>query len=138
MDINVINWVHANLHGSDVINQIVKWITFLGDYAVVWLTLAFILVLFKKTRKAGVMVLIATGATVVINSAILKHIFNRPRPFIGNEELIGFIKSLGMELPDGSSFPSGHSFVSFCCAMVLTLQLRKNGLLFIYYRVQLR
>lgn len=126
MDINIINWIHSNLHGSDIINQIVKCITFLGDYGIVWLTLAFILILFKKTRKAGILVLISTGATVVINSAVLKFIFNRQRPFIGNEELVTFIKGIGMELPDGSSFPSGHAFVSFCCAMVLTLQLRKK------------
>ncbi len=126
MDINIINWIHSNLHGSDFINQLVKWITFLGDYGIVWITLAFILILFKKTRKAGIMVLISAGATVVVNSAILKMIFNRPRPFVGNEELVSFINSIGMELPDGASFPSGHAFVSFCCAMVLTLQLRKK------------
>ena len=126
MDTNIINWIHANLHGSNIINQIVKWITYLGDMGIIWLTLAFILILFKKTRRAGVMLVIGVGATLIFNSLIFKNIFNRPRPFVDNEGLVSFIKSLGMELPDDSSFPSGHSFVSFCSAIILTLQLRKK------------
>ena len=70
MDTNIINWIHANLHGANFVNQLVKWITYLGDKGIIWLTLAFILLLFKKTRRAGVMLVIGVGATLIFNSLI--------------------------------------------------------------------
>ena len=43
-----------------------------------------------------------------------------------NPNLIPFIESIGLQLPTDSSFPSGHTFVSFCCSIILCLQLKKK------------
>jgi len=44
-----------------------------------------------------------------------------------NENFKNFILSLKMELPVGTSFPSGHAFSSFLCATILTIFYKKFG-----------
>ena len=36
-------WMHTNLHSSDVITQIVKYITMLGDSGLVWIILGLVM-----------------------------------------------------------------------------------------------
>lgn len=126
MEINILKWIHTNLHGSAIINQIVKYITYLGDFGAVWLVIGFVLFLIKKTRKAGFIVMASVGIGAFINSVVLKGIFNRPRPFVVEESFEGFINSIGMFIPWSTSFPSGHAFVSFCAATILVMQLNKK------------
>jgi len=127
MEINILKWINANLHGSNIINQIVKYITYLGDAGICWIALGILLLCFPKTRKGGFIVVVGYCSVVAGNHFILKNIFNRPRPFTVAEELVTFIESIGMELPDSSSFPSGHTFTSFCSAIILTLAFKKKG-----------
>ena len=127
MEINILKWINANLHGSNIINQIVKYITYLGDAGICWIALGLLLLCFPKTRKGGFIVVVGYCSVVAGNHFILKNIFNRPRPFTVAEELVTFIESIVMELPDSSSFPSGHTFTSFCSAIILTLVFKKKG-----------
>lgn len=127
MEINFLNWINQNLHGSNFINQVVKIITILGDTGLIWIVLGLVLLIFKKTRKGGILVLCGIVATGVINNLMLKPIINRARPFTHSAELVEFIKSINLELPDSPSFPSGHTFASFCSAIILTLWFGKKG-----------
>lgn len=114
-------WVHQNLHGSNVINQLVKFITLLGDGGIIWITIAVCLLFFKKTRMSAIVMLVSLAVGFVFNDFVLKNIFNRARPFEECTIFAEFIKSIGMELPSGNSFPSGHAYSSFNCALVLAL-----------------
>lgn len=127
MEIDILRWINENLHGSNFINQVIKYITYLGDAGIMWLVLSIALLCFRKTRKGGFIVLIGYCTVVGGNHFILKNIINRPRPFTEATDLIAFIESIGMELPDSSSFPSGHTFASMCSAIILTLSFGKKG-----------
>ena len=120
------------MHGLNFINQFAKIISILSDKGIIWLILGAVLICFKKTRRAGIITIVGVGASFFINSLILKNIFDKARPFVENPEFAFFIDSIGMSIPDSSSFPSGHAFSSFCCAIILTLQLKKKwGLIYI-------
>ena len=120
-------WVHQNLHGSNVFNQIVKFITLLGDGGILWIAIAVCLLFFKKTRVGAIVMLASLAVGFVFNDFVLKNIFNRARPFEEYSVCADFIKSLGMDLPAGNSFPSGHSYSAFNCAVVLALFNKKLG-----------
>lgn len=120
-------WVNENLHSSNFFNYLFKFITCLGNDGLIWIVIGVILLLFRKTRKTGVVMLCSLLVGFLINDFILKNIFNRARPFEVYPEFKDFIQSIGLKLPSGKSFPSGHSFSSFNCAMVITLMHKKHG-----------
>lgn len=120
-------WVNENLHGSAAFNNFVSFFTSLGDGGYIWLIIAAVLLCFKKTRVSALVMMISLAVGAIINDTILKEIFARPRPFSVNEDFKVFIESVGYELPSGFSFPSGHTFSSFNCAVVLTLFNKKMG-----------
>lgn len=126
MEIEILKYINNHLHSSNFFNYFFKVITIISDNGYIWIALGLILLIFKKTRKAGFLTLMGAAATFVINSIILKMLFNRARPFTEATELATFINSIGLELPTSNSFPSGHAFSSFCCATILSLQLKKK------------
>lgn len=126
MDIGILNWINANLHGIPFFNYLFKYITILGDSGVIWIIISLVLFCIKKTRKAGFIALCACASTLVVNNLILKNIFDRARPFTENPELAEFITSINLELPDSNSFPSGHTFCAFACSIALCMSLKKK------------
>ncbi len=127
MELDFLIWINQNLHGSNFINYLFKFITILGDTGIVWIALGILLLFFKKTRKCGILVLCGVIATGVLNNLILKPVINRTRPYTQDAQLVEFIKSINLTFPDEYSFPSGHTFVSFCSAIILTLSFGKVG-----------
>ena len=128
MDLDILIWINNNLHGSSFFNQVIKYITYLGEWGMIWIITALVLLIFKKTRKCGIYVAIILIFTLLINNLLLKNIFARPRPFAVAEELEIFIKSIGMKLPGEYSFPSGHTFSAFACATMIAMVFKKKGL----------
>ena len=57
MDLQSLVWINDHLHGSKVINQIFRFITYLGEDGIAWLVLGVVLLCFKKTRKAGILLI---------------------------------------------------------------------------------
>ena len=127
MDLKILEWINNNLHGSGFINNVMKYITSLGETGIIWIVLGLILLIPKKTRKGGFFLLCGIVATGVVNNLLLKNIINRARPFTHSQSLADFITGLGLELPDSPSFPSGHTFSSFCSATILTFAFGKKG-----------
>lgn len=116
-DLSVRAWVHA--FASDGLTAFFLAITYLGSTLVVLgiASIAVIGFLWKKDRRSAV----ALG-TVVIGELfwnnVIKFSYERPRP----EAYFGY------QLPSSYSFPSGHSFASFCLyislAYLLTRQMK--------------
>lgn len=89
-------------------------ITRLGDAGIIWIALAIILLIPKKTRRAGIAALIALAVGALITNAALKNIVERVRPY---ETIPGLMRLIEAQ-PD-FSFPSGHSCASFAAAFAL-------------------
>ncbi len=119
MELQILEWINANLHGSSFINNFIAILSAMADKGLVWIILGLCLMFFKQTRTAGLTMLISLGAGWVLNDFIIKELVARPRPFTESAELMQFLNTLNMSIPDSFSFPSGHSFASLNCSVIL-------------------
>ena len=130
MDIAILKWVHEVFHGQTWLNYIMKYVTYIGEFGIGAILCALALLIFKKTRWAGVAVACACVLDVLIVNVILKLSVNRARPWqtypdFGFQE---FHLSIGVREPSDSSFPSGHTAALFAAAVALTMYYKVKGL----------
>ncbi len=91
-----------------VLTPLTRLITLLGEKGLLFFLAAVVLMLFPRTRKAGVCMFGAVACGALITNIILKDTVARPRPFETLELYRGFWEFLGSPAEDGFSFPSGH------------------------------
>lgn len=106
------------------LDVIMNFFSFLAHSGWAWILLAFLLLLFRKTRVLGVAMTVALVFSVLVTNLTLKPIFDRPRPYQIRPELLDIIGNR-TALPDDASFPSGHTSASFAGAVALFLQRKK-------------
>ena len=126
MDYDVLSWISRVFGESKFVAVMARIFSFIGDK---WgmIALVGLLLCFKKTRKAGIYVMIAGGLTWVFNDLILKMIIKRDRPFVSHPELVNMCKLAGEALPDGYSMFSGHSATAMAVAVAIMFFSRKWG-----------
>lgn len=78
---------------------------------VLWYFLIGILILCRKTRKAGFIMLAAIGMEFILCNVVMKNVFQRTRPYEINTAITLLVKE-----PRDYSFPSGHTALSFAAA----------------------
>ncbi len=103
-----------NFIRNDICDPIMVALAYMGEAGAVWIAIAVVMLFFKKTRIAGVDMLIALGLCFCFNDLVLKYIFQRPRPFLVIEGLTAIVSH-----PSSFSFPSGHACAGFACAYAL-------------------
>ena len=91
-----------------------KTITHLGDAGWFWIILGIVLLIPKKTRKAGIAALAALAIGALITNVALKNIIARIRPY----EVVEGLKLL-IEPQSDFSFPSGHTCASIGAALAM-------------------
>lgn len=106
---------------SDWLSALLVPFTNLGEHGILWISLSLLMLCFRRTRKAGVLGLLALGVCFVLNNLWLKNWFDRPRPYTQILSLL----PLGIE-PGDASFPSGHTNAAFASAVTYwnTLDIR--------------
>ena len=130
MDIEILKWVHKVFHGQTWLNYIMKYLTYIGEFGAGAIICAIVLLIFKKTRWAGVAVAIAFVLDVLIVNVILKHAVNRARPWQDYPDwgFHEFHASISVREPSDSSFPSGHTAALFAAALALVMYYKVKGL----------
>ena len=93
-----------------------------GSYGQLWVVIAVLLLIFKRTRRAGISMLIAYIAVFLLGQLGLKNLISRPRPC-----QLDTAFPLLVSRPSSSSFPSTHSAWAFGGATAICLQHRKAG-----------
>lgn len=93
-----------------------------GSYGQLWVIVAAALLIFKKTRKAGVALLLAYVMVFLMGQYGLKNLISRPRPC-----QIDLDFTLLVSRPSSSSFPSTHSAWAFGAAAAIFMQHKKVG-----------
>ena len=106
---------------NPILDCIMIFITSLGNGGMIWIAATILLLIPKKTRKAGVMSAVALLGSLIINNNIVKNIVQRPRPFVTFADLQIIIPT-----PSEFSFPSGHTSSSFAAAAVFYRHLPKK------------
>lgn len=127
---------------GDVMDQIMIFITHLGDDGIFWIVLGVLLCLFKKTRKLGIAALLGLGIVSGMNNLVLKPLFERIRPY--DPDMLPFWESIGFnyQFPFSTdlqpsidhathysySFPSGHTASSIGAAVAMFCVNKKWGI----------
>ncbi len=102
-------------NGSPFIENIMVLATRLGDGGIIWAFFTLICLLSDSYRRFG-LVCMASGFTCsFIANILIKKIVSRTRPFLHYWPQI----TLRISRPPDSSFPSGHTAVSFAAAGIL-------------------
>lgn len=96
------------------LDPIVAAFTSTSDWGQLWLALGLVLLCIRRTRKAGVAVLVAVVIGAVVTNLTIKPLLMRPRPCDVNP-----LVELIISRPHGSSFPSGHTTAAFAAAAAL-------------------
>lgn len=100
-----------------------EFVTHLGDGGYLWIALAIIFCISKKTRVWGICMLASLAVGALITNVTLKPLVARQRPCWINETV-----ELLIAMPHGYSFPSGHSQGSFVAATALFWNNKKWGI----------
>ncbi|HCC34169.1 MAG TPA: phosphatase PAP2 family protein [Ruminococcaceae bacterium] len=110
-----------SLH-TPVLNNIMIFITSLGDHGAVWIVISLIFLLFKNRRIYGLLSLISLALGALTGELLLKHLIARPRPFIQFETLTPLVSA------SNYSFPSMHTACAFAAAFILFKMNKKIGI----------
>ena len=122
MDFKILYWIDK-LH-RPILDKIMIFFTNLGDAGIVWITIAILLLVGKKTRKCGIYMLVSMGIGLLLGNVFLKNVVARQRPCWLDHSIELLITS-----PKDYSFPSGHTLASFASAVMIFLFSKKGGLL---------
>ena len=110
---------------SPAFDQIMLFITkLMGSYGQIWLFVALGLIIFKKTRKMGICVLVSYILVLVVGHVCLKDLIARPRPCHLDESIELLVKR-----PTSFSCPSTHTAWAFAGATSIYLYLKKAGII---------
>ena len=92
------------LLNADWLTPIMKFITLLGEKGIFWICICALLLLFRRTRRLGIICSLSLAFTFVCCNLIIKPGVDRTRPWIMFTEVVRYL-----EPPGDASFPSGHS-----------------------------
>lgn len=120
LDGNILLWIQEFVR-NPICTPFFKFITHLGDAGVLWIAICILLLISRKTRKVGILCIIAILATFIVNNLILKNLVARIRPY----EVVNGLNIL-IARPKDLSFPSGHAAISFAVAATIYQCLPKN------------
>lgn len=120
LDGDILMFIQENIRNG-ILTPIFTAITFLGNSGIAWVILSLLLLVFKKTRRIGLMSLLALLVSLLINNLTLKNLVARIRPY---ETVEGLVPLIGR--PWDYSFPSGHTGSSFASAWVFYRGLPKR------------
>ena len=123
VDYNILLLIADRLRGG-VLDPVMTMLSLIGNGGAVWITLAVLLLFFRKTRRAGAAMLLAMLAGFIVGNLWLKELVMRPRPFVTHSDLTALLAP-----GDRWSFPSGHALSSFAAATALWCFHKKTGVL---------
>ena len=109
----ILDFIQSSMR-TGFMDYIMPIISHMGDAGLIWIVLSIGLIIHKKTRKIGLVIIIALVLNGIICNIILKPMVGRIRPFDVNTSI-----KLLINKPSDFSFPSGHTSASFVVASVL-------------------
>ena len=95
-----------------------------GDMGQLWVIVGLLLLVYKKTRKCGLSILLSYLCVYVLGQFVLKDLIARPRPCHIDQSIELLIKR-----PSSYSCPSTHSGWAFAAATSVFLHNKKAGYL---------
>lgn len=119
LDQTILFVIQTNFH-IQILDKVMILFTAAGDKGLIWILISLVLLINKKTRFIGIVTLGALILSTIMGEGILKHIIQRPRPYVDFPSF-----HLLVDKSTTYSFPSGHTTSSFASAYVLSKYLKK-------------
>lgn len=120
-ELPILDFINRHI-GNAFFDAVMPIITLFGEGGVFWIAAAVVMIMFKKTRKTGLMLGAALLLGFIVGNMIMKPCIARPRPYTYRD-----ISLLISEQRD-YSFPSGHTLACFEAATVLMIRNKKFGI----------
>lgn len=123
IDETILFFIQGNMK-NPVLDQVMIFITSLGNTGFLWITLSVLFLFHKRYREYGVYLLCIFFFTVILGDQLMKPFFGRIRPCVKfpSQELL-------IPLRLSPSFPSGHTMQGFACATVIHQSSRRFGII---------
>ena len=121
IDFSILYWIQDNLRNS-FMDFVMPLFSNLQDGGLIWISIAVVMLFFKRTRYCGIAVLLAMGIDTLITEYGIKNIVCRVRPC----NLVDDVNML-VEKPTSYSFPSNHSASAFAGAVAVMLTIKKKA-----------
>jgi undecaprenyl-diphosphatase len=120
LDISFIFYIQNHLRSS-LLTPAMIFFSSIGTAGLVWILGGALMIVFKKTRYCGLLLLLCLGISWIINDMLLKPLIQRARPYT----VLADLQAL-LPLRHDFSFPSGHTATSFATAFAVTRTLGKR------------
>ena len=95
--------IQEALH-AEWLTPVMKFITLFGENGIFWILVCLLLLIFKRTRRLGIICSLSLLFTFICCNLIIKPSVDRTRPWVVFREVIRLLAP-----PGDASFPSGHS-----------------------------
>ena len=122
-DYAILEFFHTLAKNASFIwNPIMEFMSIIGDNGYLGFAIAFVLLLFPKTRKCGICVLFSIAIGALFTNVAIKNIVARPRPYASD---VAAFKEwwtyAGAHIESEFSFPSGHTTAAMAAMTALCL-----------------
>lgn len=121
-DFSLLYWIQQNLR-CDFLDALCAGISVLFEAGIFWLAVVVVLFCIRRTRAAGVVLLVTLAVFLLVSELGLKNIICRERPCHIDDSIM-----LAINMPSSYSFPSGHTGSSFAAAGAIYHWNRKFGI----------
>lgn len=121
IDFSILYWIQDNLRNS-FMDFLMPLFSNLQDGGLIWISIAVVMLFFKRTRYCGIAVLFAMGIDTLITEYGIKNVVCRVRPC----NLVDDVNML-VKKPTSYSFPSNHSASAFAGAVAVMLTIKKKA-----------
>lgn len=108
---------------NPTVDSVMIFASALGDYGMIWISIALCMLFSKKTRVCGILIICSLLFCLITGEIITKNLVCRIRPCYQDMTI-----NMLVERPHSYSFPSGHSSSSFASATTLFLFNKKIGI----------
>ena len=126
MDASIFRFVNEMLNENPFIFKIARFVSYFGDHGYFFIALGIILLLFRKTRKIGILMALGLAFNHVINNMIIKNLVARARPYDEVLEFKAMWEAHSNIVMDSYSFPSGHTSMAAAVGGALFVMMNKK------------
>lgn len=107
IDMSILKFISEHMQ-NPFLDMLMPLVSDLGYGGAIWVIFTILLLISKKHRRTGVVLLLSILLGYIFCELVLKNIFQRPRPFMAAPYL-----QLIVDKPGSFSFPSGHTTIAF-------------------------
>ena len=126
MDASIFRFTNEMLNQNPFIFKIARFISYFGDHGIFFIALAVVLLVFRKTRKVGILLACGLAFNHVLNNMIIKNLVARARPYDEVLEFKMMWETHSNIKMNSYSFPSGHTSTAAGVGVSLFIMMNKK------------